>query len=475
MLALALVLGLLRRPLSDWLWPDTRGQQLRHDAAAALREGRLSAADGTGARELYAAAVALDPDRPDARDGLARVGRAALVQAETALADGRIDDARSALMLARELQVPRAKADTLAMELRRREAALAGIDGLLESAAAARAAGRLEGAEDAALPLYQRVLALQPNHTTALEGREDILADLLQQARKRLARGELVEAAGQIRQVQAADAGHVDLPDALSDLVGRIEQRRRRADRDLRGQRLGPALAGYRELVAIAPDDAEAARGLAAVASAHARRSQRLAADFQFDLALAALREAEAADASVAEVAVAREHLQRARRSQAQLRDGRLDRDQRARLRQLLHEAAAAEARGELLEPPGESAFDRVRAARALAPRDPDVQAASARLLPAARTCFEDALRGNRLVRARACLDASAVLEGEGARVQAARRRLAQRWIAVGDERLGAGELQAARVALDAARALDPDAAGLDEFASRVQAATLGD
>ena len=82
-IAMLLLLLLLRQPASDWLWPDTRAQQLQADAARALAQGRLTAADGRGARELYAAALALDPDRSEARQGLARVGAAALAQART--------------------------------------------------------------------------------------------------------------------------------------------------------------------------------------------------------------------------------------------------------------------------------------------------------------------------------------------------------------------------------------------------------
>ena len=64
------LLLLAREPLSDWLWPETRVQQLRADAARALQAGELTSPDGRGARELYEAALALDPDRPDAREGL---------------------------------------------------------------------------------------------------------------------------------------------------------------------------------------------------------------------------------------------------------------------------------------------------------------------------------------------------------------------------------------------------------------------
>src|SRR5207342_3373447 len=94
------------------------------------------------------------------------------------------------------------------------------------------------------------------------------------------------------------------------------------------------------------------------------------------------------------------------------------------RVRTLLADAASAEARGDLLAPPGDSAFDKLRAAQALAPSDPAVRRAAARLLRAAQECFERELRGNSLGRARACLDAWVVLDGDGA--GPARRRLAQ-------------------------------------------------
>jgi len=52
-----------------------------------------------------------------------------------------------------------------------------------------------------------------------------------------------------------------------------------------------------------------------------------------------------------------------------------------------------------------------------------------------------------------------------------ARRRLAARWVAVGDERLGAGEIDIAVRAHAAARALDPQVPGLDALGERLRAA----
>lgn len=470
LVAFALLLA-LREPLSDWLWPDTRGQQLRADAEQALAAGRLTSLDGRGARELYEAALALDPDRPDARQGLARVGAAALAKARADLEAGRYPDAHAALALARDLAVPRAQTQALASALREREAADAGIGDLLARAAAARAAGRYDGGPDSALGLYQRVLELQPANNTALEGREDTLADLLQLARQDLERGELADGAAIVRRAQAVDPGHVDLPEALAELARAVEAQRVRADTALRRQRLATALAGYRAVLAAEPGHADATRGVARVGAAYARRSERLAADFLFDDAAAALRIAQSLAPDAASTASAREHLQRSRQAQARLGGAVPTAERQRRLATLLREAAEAESRGELLTPPGDSAFDKLRAARAIAPQDRRVRIASARLLPAARACFDRELRGNRLQRARECLDARRVLEGETAGWREDRRRLAQRWMAVGDERLGAGEVAAAQAALASARELDPDVPGLEEFAQRLRAA----
>ena len=143
-----------------------------------------------------------------------------------------------------------------------------------------------------------------------------------------------------------------------------------------------------------------------------------------------------------------------------------------AEVRRLIAEASKAEARGDLLTPPGDSAYDYLRRARTLAPGDPAVTAALARMVPAARRCFDEAMMDNRLVRAEGCLDARVQLGDDATSVRIAKQRLALRWIAVGEERLRAGELVTAQRALNTARALDPATEGLDAFAARIGAAT---
>ncbi|MCF7221973.1 hypothetical protein [Marilutibacter chinensis] len=471
-----------RQPLADRLWPETRAQQLRTEAEQALSEGRLSAADGSGARELYEAALALEPDRLEARAGLARVARQALAQARTAMDAGRYPDAYRALALARELGVPRADADETAERLRERQAAHADVDQWLVSAASALKAGHLSGDERAALPLYRRVLALQPNRTEALEGREDALSALLQHAWSAMRDGDLAAAGRRIEQAREFDAGHAELPDATAELARLVELRHERARAALRRDRLDDARRLWREVLAVDGEDAAARQGLLSVARAQAAQAIREARDFRFETAQAALAEARdtAIDAPAAAPAIAEaeRQLRQARQSRQRLQAvgaSMTAAEREQRVSRLLRAALAAEQRGDLLQPPGESAFDAVRAARALAPDDARVAEATARLLPASQQCYRDALRDNRLVRAGRCLQAGEVLGVDSDILREQRLRLAQRWIAVGDERLGAGELAVAQAALEAARALDPAAAGLDALARRVETAAVGD
>lgn len=201
-----------RRPLADRLWPEARAEALRTQAGQALSDGRLSASDGSGARELYQASLVLDPDRDDALLGLAQVATEALARARIAIGNDDVNAAKRDLALARELEAPRAQVAPVAALLLEHELARARIPELLALAAVARTEHRLDGEEDAALPLYQRVLSLRPRMLEALEGREDAIAELLQEARAALARGDVDEAAEIATAARGYDRGHADLP-----------------------------------------------------------------------------------------------------------------------------------------------------------------------------------------------------------------------------------------------------------------------
>ena len=471
LLVLMLVAGIvLRGPLGDGLWPQARVHDLSQQAAAALARGHLTAADGSGARELYEAARAIDPDRPEPRAGLARVAEAALAQAADAVSQDRFADAHALLGLARELSIPRERADALAERLRKREAALAGLDGLNARAVEAHAAGHLHGDEGAALALYARVLELAPGHAEALRGRDDALAALLEQARADLRGGELTAAATAIAAARGYDPGHVDLPETEARLVEELDALRSRAGAELARGRIEAAATLWQRLQRYDPEDASARDGLQRAAAALATQAQRQAADFRFAEAAASLARARELAPDPAALAAAEAAVGRSHRRHAQLQAGRAG-DRAQRIPELLRLAAEAEARGDLLTPPGESAYDRLRAAQAIAPDDARVRRAVARLLPSARACFDRALSANDLARARRCLDAREALGEPGDALSAARRRLAQRWLAIGDERLQGGQLAAAGSALESARSLDRSTPGLVEFEQRLRTA----
>jgi len=110
---------------------------------------------------------------------------------------------------------------------------------------------------------------------------------------------------------------------------------------------------------------------------------------------------------SVTQAADGRSSQQRARQAQQALQQPAISTAQRERqLRDHLRKIERAERAGQWISPPGHSAFDALREAQSLAPRDTRVKAAAARLLPASRRCFDDNLRQNRVQAAGACLQA---------------------------------------------------------------------
>jgi len=470
---LFMALVLLRRPLANWFWNEPQIEQLLDQGDRALAAGRLSAADGSGAREWYQAALALDGDRSQARTGLARTAQAALQQARDALDAGDLDAARRALALARELQVPQRDADQLAQQLQQRGGAHASIAVLLGRAEAALQAQRLDDGPDSALPLFQQVLAVAPNQLRALEGREDALSDLLLQARSACASGELATAATLLGSARRYDPGHVDLPQTEAQFNAALEQALVRADRDLARGRTDAAWAGYRQVAAAAPSHPRAQAGLRELADRQARHATRLAGDFRFPQATQALEKAKAIDPQAPSLATARTAIEQARHAQQALRAPQSTRT-KGELRVLLERFEQAQARGDWLLPPGRSAYDALRAAQALAPADPAVRAAAHQLVPVLVTCFDDELRRNRVRAAGDCLQAWQALAAHDNELGEARRRLGRRWLAIGSERLGAGDARYAREALEQAAALGVPASEIEPLQARLRdAATL--
>jgi hypothetical protein len=185
--------------------------------------------------------------------------------------------------------------------------------------------------------------------------------------------------------VDADDEPEAGPTDSTALVAEEIETLRRDADEDLRRGRLEQAATGYRAVLERSVDDEAAEEGLANVAAAHAARAQRLAADFEFDGAEKELAIARGLAPDTDAIRDATGDLAQARALRARIPSA-AGAAQQDRVRSLLDEATAAMARGELMDPPGESAFDKIAAARALAPNAPEVRSAADRLERARRT-----------------------------------------------------------------------------------------
>ena len=147
--------------------PHTRMNSLLLDAGEAMRQGRLSGGEGS-ARELYLAALALDPDNQPARRGLQDVGRQLLAQARAALAAGDATPATQLLAQAQSLALPAADVADLARLLQVRESRDVELGSLLDAARSAADAGELDGNQDSAVALYRRARAIDSGNAIAV-------------------------------------------------------------------------------------------------------------------------------------------------------------------------------------------------------------------------------------------------------------------------------------------------------------------
>ena len=449
--ALLLLLFLLetwRVPISEKLLPDSHLNRDLERAQKALQRGELDAA-----RVLYESVLATDPDQQAARAGLVTVRNAALAQAEAALRAHRVDDARHALELAAALSTPLVQLQPLQSRLRTLEEASVDIPSLLARAAA-------PGVDDQqALALLDQVLAIDAGNTLALEGRRELFAQWLLQAEHELDAGQVAAAGARIERVIAEDPGHVDLPPLRARLGELAERRELDAEGEVRRarelERAGRDAVAAEIYLRYAPQDEAARAGLARLAERAARQAAHDAADFHLARAEARLAQARRWRAEAPAIAAAEQRLLQARAMRSRLPEAEARRE-RKRLPGLLAEAEAAMERGELLQPPGESAWDKLRVAAAIAPRDREVRAAQLRFLARSRECHAQALATGKLRRAQECLEAWQAQDPAGEGLAAARREFAARWLAYADERIGASDWKEAQAALAAARRWDP-------------------
>ena len=299
-------------------------------------------------------------------------------------------------------------------------------------------------------------------HAGALRGREDALAELSAgRARRCAARPRA--AAQRIELARRHDGGHVDLPDTLARLTEETDAVRRRAHALARGQ-LERALDGYHALLALDAADAAAQDG---VQQWPVPTPGGIAPGGGLDFARAQVALRRAQEIAPDAVAFRGRSRIRARAATAPAATPLPAAERDRRVRQLLMRPKPR-ARAATCCRRRESAFDRSRAPARW-------RRSRARCVPPAHACC-----GSRTATSANCAPTAgrrapawtrARRWARPGRTRRGRTGLAQRWLAVGNERLGAGEIERAQRALALARAIDPGVPGLDDFRQRLRAA----
>jgi serine/threonine protein kinase len=463
------------------LLPRTQFNDTLSRAQKAFDAGRLTGNQGDSARELFLAARAQDQDNDIARRGIETVGHRLLERADAALQRNDLAAARESFDAARELLGGGIEVDRLDQTLRQSESRGTETAQLLDRAADALAAGRVDGTDGAAA-LYQRVLDGEKANALAQAGLKKSADALATQARRALAAKDVDTATARANDISRILPSYPGLPDLLGQIAqthnaerATLDETLARADAQIRaGQLAGSgdsALNLFRTALKQDPANARAKEGLGAVAQAFIVQANAAIDDSNPDQAGKLLD-------SAAEIAPASPDLRAARANVRELRE-RLDIGaeraavspaQTARVRKLVAEAASAAAAGKLIIPPGDCAYDKYRAALAIDGSDKEALDGIARLPARAKELFARALADGAPQRARALLDSVRQIAPDDAAIPALTERLARAFLDQADARIGEGRRADAARALDAARELSPNNPRLAPLDARVRA-----
>lgn len=486
------------------LLPRTELNDVLGRAQQALAAGHLDGDDGTSARELFQAAMALEPDNDAARNGLHQVGSAELAQADAAVQAGQLDVATQKAAIARELLGGGSDVDRLDQLIAAQRNSQVRLSSLVQQAQQAMAAGQYGGPEGAGA-LYQRALQAAPGNAVASHGLDQVAAALAKQAQQALAAGDTTTADAAIEQISSLQPNNAALPGlrAARAQAGQqdstaLDAMLQQGDAALRAGHIdGPgddtALAHYRAALALAPDNAQAEAGLGKVAQALTVQASAAMDAGDYAQAASLLKRAAPLAPKSAELAEARARLQGHQQDHQQghatstPRAGAqglatvatdnpdntvqppLSAAQSAQLANLLQRAQAAVARGDIMMPPGNCAYDLYRNALAIDGNNGAARQGLQTLPQVVRQRFEQDLARGALADADAMLANLRDLAPGDADQGGLRQRLASAWLDQAQQQLRQGNRAGAGSALDHARRLAPADPRVQQITTQLQ------
>jgi len=492
----AVILALVVIGGGTWVWthqnalrddlPRTRLNAVLTRADSALAAGKLSGSPDS-ARDQYEAALALDPDSEHAIAGLRNVGNAELKLAQDDIQAGKLDQARSALEEARGLLGGGAEVAQAESDLNRAANRGTTADDLIDRANAALAAGNLDG-KDGAADLFHRVLLADPDNAVARHGMDQVGAGLAARVQDQLKQGDRIGAQHTLDKLMALLPTYAGLPDlraavaqADQDAKAQLAQHLAQGEDDLHaGKFTGDgddnALAQFQAALAGDPNNAQARAGLGQVAQALVVQANA-ALDAQHPDEASKLLDAAAKLApKSADLAAARSRLRGLASASPSNEDDTqgeppppvLTPTQSAKVAQLVQQADAAARKGELMLPPGDSAYDLYRAALGIDGNNAAAQSGLQALPQIARNLFARSMQGGKLDRAGDLLATLQQLSPGDAALPMMQHDLGGAWLDRARTLADQGRYDDARRALDEARRLTPDDPRISEVDNRI-------
>ncbi|MEZ5461041.1 protein kinase [Dokdonella sp.] len=455
----------------DWLralLPNTELNDILARAQRAQDAGELDGNQGSSARELFERARALDLDNEIARRGLRSVGEKLLARARDALARNDPDTARKSVAAARELLGGGISVDEVDQAIAALDARSTETEALLDSAQQALDAGRILG-EDGAVALYQRMLVADPGNSLATAGISRSAKILSDQAAAAFEARELETASARIEDIARILPAFPGLPELRAQLASQLESAAQDIDKDLtRGEsqlRAGryagnadSAQALFESVLQRDPDNARARAGLRRVAQALVAQARAAIEDSNPGNADKLLKQAAAIAPETADLRSARIELRELRErlaiaaerpppSAAEIQ----------RVQTLIADAASAVRAGRLINPPGNSAYDKYRAALAIDGNNQDALIGLNQLPVRARQLFDEYLGEGSLARALGMLEVVRQVSPADSTLASMSALLASAYLDQAEKQMARSELEDARRSLKTARDLSPN------------------